>query len=145
MANKHEASTDYKEAFSLFDRRGNGRVALEQLGDLLRACGQNPTLQTISDLQSHMGGDFDYDSFVKVLNRPDGWRAPQGPEIYTLGFKTFDKENTGKIGSGQLKYVLTNFGEKFTEAEVDDLFKVIDVDENDEIDYNDMVLKILEQ
>jgi hypothetical protein len=58
MANKHDqASTNYKEAFSLFDRRGTGRVAGDLLGDLLRACGQNPTLAEIGDLEKSVGGD----------------------------------------------------------------------------------------
>ena len=52
-----QASTNYKEAFSLFDKRGNGRVALESLGDLLRACGQNPTLAEIRELEKSVGGD----------------------------------------------------------------------------------------
>jgi Ca2+-binding EF-hand superfamily protein len=52
-----QASTNYKEAFSLFDKRGNGRVSLESLGDLLRACGQNPTLAEIRDLEKSIGGD----------------------------------------------------------------------------------------
>lgn len=52
-----QASTDYKEAFSLFDKRGNGRVALDSLGDLLRACGQNPTLAEIQELEKTVGGD----------------------------------------------------------------------------------------
>jgi Ca2+-binding EF-hand superfamily protein len=52
-----QASTNYKEAFALFDKRGNGRVALESLGDLLRACGQNPTLAEIKDLERNVGGD----------------------------------------------------------------------------------------
>ena len=52
-----QASTNYKEAFALFDKRGNGRVALESLGDLLRACGQNPTLAEIRDLEKGVGGD----------------------------------------------------------------------------------------
>jgi len=54
---QQQASTNYKEAFALFDKRGNGRVALESLGDLLRACGQNPTLAEISDLEQSVGGD----------------------------------------------------------------------------------------
>merc|ERR1712000_351519 len=62
-------STNYKEAFSLYDKRGNGRVSLESLGDLLRACGQNPTLAEIRELEKQVGGDFDFDSFSKVLNR----------------------------------------------------------------------------
>jgi Ca2+-binding EF-hand superfamily protein len=52
-----QASTNYKEAFALFDKRGNGRVALDSLGDLLRACGQNPTLSEIRDLEKNVGSD----------------------------------------------------------------------------------------
>jgi len=55
-----QASTNYKEAFSLFDKRGNGRVSLDSLGDLLRACGQNPTLSEIQDLEKSVGGDCEY-------------------------------------------------------------------------------------
>jgi Ca2+-binding EF-hand superfamily protein len=51
-----QASTNYKEAFSLFDKRGNGRVTIDSLGDLLRACGQNPTLAEIQDLKKQAGG-----------------------------------------------------------------------------------------
>lgn len=52
-----QASTNYKEAFALFDKRGNQRVALDSLGDLLRACGQNPTLAEIRDLEKNVGAD----------------------------------------------------------------------------------------
>jgi hypothetical protein len=52
-----QASTNYKEAFALFDKRGNGRVAIESLGDLLRACGQNPTLAEIDDLAAQVKTD----------------------------------------------------------------------------------------
>lgn len=52
-----QSSTNYKEAFSLFDKRGTGKVALESLGDLLRACGQNPTLAEIAELEKSIGGD----------------------------------------------------------------------------------------
>jgi Ca2+-binding EF-hand superfamily protein len=55
-----QASTNYKEAFALFDKRGNGRVALDSLGDLLRACGQNPTLAEIRDLEKNVGSDCEY-------------------------------------------------------------------------------------
>lgn len=55
-----QASTNYKEAFALFDKRGNQRVALESLGDLLRACGQNPTLAEIRELEKGVGSDCMY-------------------------------------------------------------------------------------
>jgi Ca2+-binding EF-hand superfamily protein len=55
-----QASTNYKEAFALFDKRGNGRVQLDSLGDLLRACGQNPTLAEIRELEKNVGSDCEY-------------------------------------------------------------------------------------
>merc|ERR1711977_799362 len=67
-----QASTNYKEAFALFDKRGNGRVTVDSLGDLLRACGQNPTLSEIEDLKRSAGGsDFDFPTFTSILNRPN--------------------------------------------------------------------------
>ena len=32
-----------QETFNLFDQRGDGKIAAAQLGDVLRALGQNPT------------------------------------------------------------------------------------------------------
>jgi Ca2+-binding EF-hand superfamily protein len=59
-----QASTNYKEAFALFDKRGNGRVTIDSLGDLLRACGQNPTLSEIRDLEKNVGGDCELTPFI---------------------------------------------------------------------------------
>ncbi|KFA48701.1 hypothetical protein S40293_08513 [Stachybotrys chartarum IBT 40293] len=121
-----QASTNYKEAFSLYDKRGNGRVALESLGDLLRACGQNPTLSEIQDLEKNVGSDFDFETFQRILNRPGGFRDPGEPDEYCRGFQVFDKDMTGFIGVGQLKYILTNLGEKMSDDEVEELLKAVD-------------------
>jgi Ca2+-binding EF-hand superfamily protein len=149
----NQASTNYKEAFSLYDKRGTGRVPLASLGDLLRACGQNPTLGEIRDLEKNVGGDcksfspahlaslteaVDFDSFQKVLNRPGGFRDLGEPEEYCRGFQVFDKDLTGFIGVGQLRYILTNLGEKMSDEEVDELLKAVDTSSG-EINYMDLV------
>ncbi|KAI4769031.1 EF-hand [Aureobasidium sp. EXF-3400] len=150
-------TTNYKEAFALFDKRGNGRVQIDSLGDLLRACGQNPTLAEISDLEKSIGGDcefhtstagkqnidadnkrpVDFDSFSKVLNRAGGFRDPGEPEEYCRGFQVFDKDMTGFIG-----VVLTNLGEKMSDDEVDELLKAVDTSSG-EINYVDLVKTVL--
>jgi Ca2+-binding EF-hand superfamily protein len=156
-----QASTNYKEAFALFDKRGNGRVALDSLGDLLRACGQNPTLSEIRDLEKNVGADcqssllssdgsrtkctttnctsliVDFETFSKILNRPGGFRDPGEPEEYCRGFQVFDKDMTGFIGVGQLRYILTNLGEKMSDEEVDELLKAVDTG-NGEVNYTGM-------
>lgn len=68
----------------------------------------------------------DFESFQRILNRPGGFRDPGEPEEYCRGFQVFDKDMTGFIGVGQLKYILTNLGEKMTDEEVDELLKAVD-------------------
>lgn len=87
----------------------------------------------------------DFETFQKVLNRPGGFRDPGEPEEYCRGFQVFDKDMTGYIGVGQLRYskihksrggrrrradseltVLTNLGEKMSDDEVDELLKAVD-------------------
>ena len=51
-----------------------------------------------------VGTTVDFDSFQKVLNRPGGFRDPGEPEEYCRGFQVFDKDMTGFIGVGQLRY-----------------------------------------
>lgn len=69
MDNSHQASTNYREAFQLFDKRGNGRVDRGALGDLLRACGQNPTLAEIADLERGVGADCTYPPYTHSLSK----------------------------------------------------------------------------
>lgn len=68
----------------------------------------------------------DFETFQRVLNRPGGFRDPGEPEEYCRGFQVFDKDMTGYIGVGQLKYILTNLGEKMTDDEVEELLKAVD-------------------
>jgi len=39
----------------------------------------------------------------------------------------FDKEGNGFIGAGELRYVLTQLGEKMTDEEVDELLKGVPI------------------
>ncbi|KAL7268228.1 myosin II light chain [Rhizina undulata] len=136
------ATTNYKEAFALFDKRGNGRVPPETLGDLLRACGQNPTNAEIDELVRGVKSDLDFDAFLKILNRPGGFRDPGEPEEFLRGFQVFDKDLTGYIGVGELRYVLTSLGEKLSNEEVDELLKGMDI-HGDQVNYTDFVKMIL--
>ena len=49
------------------------------------------------------------------------------PEEFIRGFQVFDKEGNGFIGAGELRYVLTQLGEKMTDEEVDELLKGVQI------------------
>ncbi len=42
---------------------------------------------------------------------------------FIKGFQVFDKAGNGFIGAGELRYVLTQLGEKMSDDEVDELLK----------------------
>jgi Ca2+-binding EF-hand superfamily protein len=48
-------------------------------------------------------------------------------EEFIRGFQVFDKDGNGFIGVGELRYVLTQLGEKMTDEEVDELLKGIQI------------------
>jgi len=48
-------------------------------------------------------------------------------EEFIRGFQVFDKEGNGYIGAGELRYVLTQLGEKMTDEEVDELLKGVQI------------------
>ena len=51
---------DFQEAFQLFDQKGDGRVQVSQIGDILRALGQNPTESDVKKLtHDHRPGESD--------------------------------------------------------------------------------------
>jgi Ca2+-binding EF-hand superfamily protein len=50
-----------------------------------------------------------------------------GLEEFIRGFQVFDKEGNGFIGAGELRYVLTQLGEKMTDEEVDELLKGVQI------------------
>lgn len=53
--------------------------------------------------------------------------SPNGNELisdeFIKGFQVFDKVGNGFIGAGELRYVLTQLGEKMSDEEVDELLK----------------------
>jgi calmodulin len=54
---------EFKEAFSLFDRDGDGTITTNELGTVMRSLGQNPTESELQD----MINEVDEDGFVFIL------------------------------------------------------------------------------
>ncbi|KAF9787986.1 hypothetical protein BJ322DRAFT_1106017 [Thelephora terrestris] len=145
-------NAEYKEAFALFDKKGTGAIPRDVLGDLLRALGQNPTQAEVADIVSKAPREgkvfpllVDYKSFLTILNRTDGFKPAGTPEEFIRGFQVFDKEGNGYIGAGELRYVLTQLGEKMTDEEVDELLKGVQIGADGNVNYESFVRTILSQ
>ncbi|KAI8887899.1 2-phosphoglycolate phosphatase [Backusella circina FSU 941] len=143
----------WKEAFSLYDKKGNSTVSSANLGDLLRGLGQTPTQAEVNELVKETGRsksipegqefDIDFGTFLSILTRPDGFKPAGSSQEFIQGFQVFDKEGDGYISAGELRYVLTNLGEKLSEEEVNELLKEVEVGKDGRINYVDFVTMVL--
>ncbi len=81
----------------------------------------------MADLANTAPKDIDYNSFLNILNRPNGFKPAGTPDEFIRGFQVFDKDGNGFIGAGELRYVLTSLGEKLSDDEMDELLKGVQV------------------
>ena len=61
--------SEFKEAFSLFDKDGDGTITTKELGTVMRSLGQNPTEAELQD----MINEVDADGMVLSLFHRNGW------------------------------------------------------------------------
>jgi len=56
---------EFKEAFSLFDKNGDGSISSKELGIVMRSLGQNPTDAELHDMINEV--DVDGKSFTSAI------------------------------------------------------------------------------
>jgi calmodulin len=132
VASKEEC----QEAFYLYDTNADGKIEIDQLGTLLRACGKAPTNAEVENYKKEVGSDsFDFETFYKIFEKAKSYSRD---EIIKC-FQIFDRENTGKVYKAHLIKVLTNVGEKLKQEEVNKILQDVPVDDNGYIDYKQFV------
>ncbi|MFT7815812.1 myosin light chain 3, skeletal muscle isoform-like [Arapaima gigas] len=122
------ALRNFKEAFGLFDRIGDKKVAYNQVADIMRALGQNPTNKDVVKILGNPSAEemankrIDFDAFLPMLKAVHA--LPKGTyDDYVEGLRVFDKEGNGTVMGAELRIVLSTLGEKMNEREVDALMK----------------------
>lgn len=78
---------DFQEAFSLFDNKGDGRIFASQLGEVLRALGQNPTESDVKKYQQPYKPDFriSFDVFLPILHEISRLKEPYSFDGFAEG------------------------------------------------------------
>ena len=139
-----------KDIFTLFDKKGQGCIPIASFGDYLRVIGYNPTNQLIANIlipcNSKESLTLDEVNDLIESNSDDLIATTQNKlEDFVKAFQVFDKENTGKVTVGDVRYMLSGLGEKLSNEEVDELLKGVEVDSDGGIDYKKFIEDILRQ
>ncbi|NXY91894.1 CALMS protein, partial [Alcedo cyanopectus] len=139
--------SEFKEAFSLFDRDGDGCISAKELGTVMRSLGQNPTEAELRDMVGEADGDgsgtVDFGEFLSLM--AGRMREAEGEEEIREAFRVFDKDGNGYISAAELRHVMTNLGEKLTDDEVDEMIKEADCNNDGQVNYEEFVRMMTEK
>lgn len=132
---------EFREAFSLFDKDGDGFVSSKELGTVMRSLGQNPTEAELQDMINEVdtdgNGTIDFPEFLTMMSRKI-FDDDSDAELKEA-FKTFDSDGNGFISAAELRHVMTNLGEKLTDEEVEEMVREADIDGDGHVNYEEFV------
>ncbi|KAH8271880.1 hypothetical protein KR044_008668 [Drosophila immigrans] len=132
MANKLSADQQRLQRmhreFLEHSQRGDAKIEHSQLGDCLRVLGLNPSeasiRQHIRQLDERHIERISFDEFMSIYKSVQSSdTTPPEAEHFIAGLSPLDEQHTGYIAATRLRYVLANFGECLTEAELDALLQ----------------------
>ncbi|XP_054858830.1 calmodulin-like protein 4 [Eublepharis macularius] len=140
----HHQINEFKECFSLYDKKHKGKIKASDLITVMRCLGASPTPGEVAKhLQAHKVGsnsELDFSTFLTIMYRQMQQEDPEN-EIMLAMLMT-DEQKTGFIPVAELKAKLTSLGEKLSEEEVNNLLKEAKVGQNGLVKYEDLVKSI---
>lgn len=64
----HWLLVEFKEAFSLFDKDGDGTISSKELGTVMRSLGQNPTEALLQEMVNEVDADGITSNYSNISN-----------------------------------------------------------------------------
>jgi calmodulin len=131
--------SEFKEAFSLFDKAGEGTITAVELGTVMRSLGQNPTddelTAMINEVDADGNGTIDFPEFLTMMARKMS-DIDSEAEI-RAAFKVFDKDCDGFITVHELRHIMPTLGENLTDQEIDDMIREADITGDGRVNYEE--------
>ncbi|KAL8105032.1 hypothetical protein AgCh_028991 [Apium graveolens] len=106
-----EQIVEFQEAFSLFDKDGDGCITIEELATVIRSLDQNPSEEELQDMISEVDADGNGTiEFVEFLNlMAKKMKETDVEEELKEAFKVFDKDQNGFISATEVIYASQSF------------------------------------
>ncbi|KAE9445816.1 hypothetical protein C3L33_22294, partial [Rhododendron williamsianum] len=122
-----EQIVEFQEAFSLFDKDGDGCITVEELATVIRSLDQNPTEEELEDMITEVDADGNGTiEFKEFLN------------LMANKIKETDAEEELKEAF-KLRHVMINLGEKLSDEEVEQMIKEADLDGDGQVNFEEFV------
>ena len=134
---------EYQEVFDSYDVNGNGVIEKKEMEAVLQRLGQPATDKQIESVFKKLNTDDDkvisFDEFIWFMKEYHLSKNKTDTDEVVGVFQVFDKNNNGVLSIREFKHILTDLGNKFSEEEVEEMFKEVDLDRDGNISYKEFV------
>merc|ERR1711981_1157687 len=127
----------YKECFKLMDINKDGTLDKNDLRGAFDNVGKLMEENELDDMLGEIGGACTFDNMVQMFQSKMAGDGNDPDDLIVQAFKAYEFE--GKIDAGMFKHALMTWGDKFSAAEVDDIFGEFEIDEDNMIKSKDVI------
>uniref|UniRef100_A0A8V0ZKF9 Myosin, light chain 9, regulatory n=1 Tax=Gallus gallus TaxID=9031 RepID=A0A8V0ZKF9_CHICK len=124
---------EFKEAFNMIDQNRDGFIDKEDLHDMLASMGKNPTDEYLEGMMSEAPGPINFTMFLTMFGEKLNGTDPE--DVIRNAFACFDEEASGFIHEDHLRELLTTMGDRFTDEEVDEMYREAPIDKKGNFNY----------
>jgi len=124
---------EFKEAFNMIDQNRDGFIDKEDLLDMLASLGKNPTEGELEEMMKEAPGAINFTMFLTLFGEKLNGTDPE--DVIKNAFGCFDGDQSSMIKEDYLRELLMTMGDRFTEAECDEMFNGAPVDNKGNLNY----------
>merc|ERR1711931_378325 len=118
----------YKDCFKLMDINKDGTLDKNDLRGAFDNVGVLMSEGELDGLLGEISGPCTYDNMVKMFQDKMAGDGNDSDDLIVQAFKAYDQE--GKMDVKMFQHALKTWGDKMTQAEIDDIFGEFDIDED---------------
>jgi calmodulin len=134
-----EKVNEFRCAFELFDKNKVGKITTEELSQVLKDLGQNPTKEELDEIIKEVDQDnnksIEFPEFLELMSRK--MKDVDTEEEMMEAFKIFDKDGNGFVSKDDIKTAMDQLGEKLKPEELDEIMKDWDEDGDGQLNYEE--------
>ena len=118
----------YKDCFKLMDINKDGTLDKNDLRGAFDNVGVLMSESELDSLLGEVGGACTYDNMVKMFQEKMAGDGNDPDDLILQAFMAYDQG--GKIDVKMFQHALRTWGDKMTNAEIDDVFNEFEIDED---------------
>ena len=140
-----EQIQEFRQAFDIIDRNGDGVITVDDLASVMRAIGQAPTHSELQDMIREVDADgnenIDFTEFLALMSRQ--MRQSDIEDELKEAFRVFDRDNDGFITPQELRSLLISLGLDSSPEVIRKMIGEADRNRDGKIDYHEFRLLAL--